>query len=487
MHSVAGPKSSFRTVLPALCLATVVAVPLSLTSASAAASPTGTSVRQSLQPAGVGPGGSGWQVNLSDPTITSTDSPGNASTGTITCRTPSVCYLVGDDSSDNGYLLTTTDSGASWNPVTLPPGSGGLNGIACPTSTTCYITTTVPEIFLTADAGGTWSSVTPPAGLGNVSGIVCPTVSSCYLVGGDGGTMIFSTTDSGATWNSTAALPPDFLASGSIACPSTTTCYDVGDSSDTQNQAIVVTTTDSGATWTPEYLPTPSSTFLGSPIACPSVTACFVSDYKSSAYQIQATTDSGSTWTAQKLPKDSGHISALACPSTSICYGVGENATDHDGQISIFGEIVVTTDSGATWQYQVIPSGTSSISAATCPSTTSCFVQGTETGTGGAVVLEGTGLSIVTSSLPGGTVGSHYSATLTASGGDPPYHWKLVPGSKLPSGLKLGATTGTISGTPKRTSTTSTFTVEVQDMKSKKPPVQNTATATFTITISPAT
>ena len=61
-------------------------------------------------------------------------------------------------------------------------------------------------------------------------------------------------------------------------------------------------------------------------------------------------------------------------------------------------------------------------------------------------------LTITTTSLPGGTVGQSYpSTTLAATGGNPPYTWKLVKGSgKLPKGLKLNKHTGAISGTPKK-------------------------------------
>src|SRR5438094_1196364 len=55
-------------------------------------------------------------------------------------------------------------------------------------------------------------------------------------------------------------------------------------------------------------------------------------------------------------------------------------------------------------------------------------------------------LQITSSQLPGGTVGSAYSATLSASGGTSPYSWSVSSGT-LPTGLSLSST-GTISGTP---------------------------------------
>jgi hypothetical protein len=67
-------------------------------------------------------------------------------------------------------------------------------------------------------------------------------------------------------------------------------------------------------------------------------------------------------------------------------------------------------------------------------------------------------LAITTESLPTGVTGVAYSQTLAAVGGTGVYLWNLVvPG--LPSGFSLGATSGTIAGTPSAPST-STFTVQ---------------------------
>lgn len=51
--------------------------------------------------------------------------------------------------------------------------------------------------------------------------------------------------------------------------------------------------------------------------------------------------------------------------------------------------------------------------------------------------------------LPAGAFGTPYSATLSVSGGTPPYSWQLSPLSgPLPPGLNLDSGTGEISGTP---------------------------------------
>lgn len=84
----------------------------------------------------------------------------------------------------------------------------------------------------------------------------------------------------------------------------------------------------------------------------------------------------------------------------------------------------------------------------------------------------------ITSTLPGGTVGVPYSATITASDGTPPYSCSIV--GTLPAGLTLAGCT--VSGTP-TTAGSSTVTVKVTDSGS---PTQN-ASQSDTIVISPAT
>src|SRR5512141_2102409 len=67
--------------------------------------------------------------------------------------------------------------------------------------------------------------------------------------------------------------------------------------------------------------------------------------------------------------------------------------------------------------------------------------------------------SVSTTSLPSGVRTQPYSATLSATGGEPPYTWSVTAGS-LPAGVNLNGTTGALSGTPTATGTsTPTFTV----------------------------
>jgi hypothetical protein len=67
-----------------------------------------------------------------------------------------------------------------------------------------------------------------------------------------------------------------------------------------------------------------------------------------------------------------------------------------------------------------------------------------------AVTITSNVFEITTSSVPAGVESTPYSASLTASGGRPPYQWSLATGS-LPTGLQFNATTGTLSGSPTQT------------------------------------
>jgi hypothetical protein len=114
-----------------------------------------------------------------------------------------------------------------------------------------------------------------------------------------------------------------------------------------------------------------------------------------------------------------------------------------------------------------VAAGTSTISA------TQGSISGSTT-----LTVQPAPLTVGTTSLPGGTLGIAYSATLTATGGTMPYTWSIISGS-LPTGLTLSPSSGSITGTPTATGT-ATFTVQAADSASQ--PV--TATKNLGIVVS---
>jgi len=90
-------------------------------------------------------------------------------------------------------------------------------------------------------------------------------------------------------------------------------------------------------------------------------------------------------------------------------------------------------------------------------------------------------LTIPTSELPPGTARVSYTATLTATGGTSPYTWRISTG-RLPGGLRLAASTGTISGIP-TTSGSYSFGVRVTDSSPAAGSRKSGKTATATVSL----
>ena len=89
--------------------------------------------------------------------------------------------------------------------------------------------------------------------------------------------------------------------------------------------------------------------------------------------------------------------------------------------------------------------------------------------------------TITTTTLPTAPLNGSYSASVTATGGVPPFTWSITAGA-LPAGLKLSnSTTGTVQITGKATAAGSaTFTITVTDAYAGDPP----ASQQFTIVVS---
>jgi hypothetical protein len=92
---------------------------------------------------------------------------------------------------------------------------------------------------------------------------------------------------------------------------------------------------------------------------------------------------------------------------------------------------------------------------------TGCGASSPKTVTNSNTAVPSSSSMTISSSLPAGTVGTSYNATVAVTGGTAPYTFALASG-QLPQGLSLSNSSGNISGTPSA-SVDAKFSVSVSD------------------------
>jgi photosystem II stability/assembly factor-like uncharacterized protein len=305
-------------------------------------------------------------------------------------------------------FYASPDGGTTWNVVNLPAGDSLTGGVKCPSADACYLPATDSSgqsMLKTTDGGSTWTSTSVPSGDVLTGVVACPSTDDCYATAFDSSNnpVIVASTDGGATWVN-EAVPSGIGILLAVACPSTTSCF-VTATSSSNSTPVVIATTDGGSTWSQQTLPS-DATNVGA-IACPSVTTCYVAGLDSDASNTASwgalllTTNGGTTWSdawsQQTVPSAIGidQPNDVACYSTTACVALG------------FDTAIATSDGGASWTQQTLPTGVGETSALSCPSSSQCLIAGQGIGDVAALVLSGSiPPTISTTSLPGGTFGS---------------------------------------------------------------------------------
>lgn len=413
----------------------------------------------------------------------------------ITCAADGSCAAVGSygDVSGNQYALVDTYQANTWSAYPYPPSepadanpasTAELTAVACPSSVNgCtafgdYINTANSQTGLidsTVSGAAPTMNLTASAFTASSSGTYAVTLS-----GGSGtpSGSVYVTDDQGAVCST-----PITLSGGSGSCSITNESAGGG--------PYTVTATYSGDA---NYVPSATSLTLDPEVADGS------GDVTASAGAVTAVVSNGapnstvvtaaqysSDPVATSPPDTSGEYVDVALtdstPSTSVMITVCSSAFSSGDDLYWYD--AGSWDAIAPTTYTAGSPGCLSVTLSSSTTPTPGQLIGTVFGAGAPST---SGLTITTPSLPGGTPRVSYSASLTATGGNPPYKWSVSAGS-LPKGLHLARSTGVISGKPnKHDSGTSIFIVKVVDQKTKRtrghPSTQNSATAMFGITIS---
>jgi photosystem II stability/assembly factor-like uncharacterized protein len=224
---------------------------------------------------------------------------------------------------------------------------------------------------VTTDGGGTWTTQSLPPGTAGLSGVACPSRSTCYAVGGVNH-AVEATTDGGATWTSQPLPANSKVQLNAVACPATSTCYVVGNAFTGNFGGRVYATSDGGATWVNKALPANQVGALEA-VTCPTVSTCYVAGFSGGGV-LAVTSDGGTTWA---VTNESG-----VATSSSTCYG-----TTQGGRFAPWytGAVLATTDTGGTWALQAVPAGIPDLSGIACSAT--CYAVGSGENQVGAVIL----------------------------------------------------------------------------------------------------
>ena len=195
-------------------------------------------------------------------------------------------------------------------------------------------------------------------------------------------------------------------------------------------------------------------------VSCAAGNSCVAVDNNGNAL-----TDNGGSWSSASSIDPGNTLHSVSCATTALCVAVDSHGN-------------ALTDSGGTWSSPTSIDSSNTLESVSCPTVNFCAAVDA---VGNALTFPPQ-VSITTTSLPPATFGHRYTATLEASGGNPPYIWS----ARLPRGLHLNKTTGVISGVARHPGP---FVVKVtlRDQKiriSGRPATQNRVAARFVLTTS---
>jgi photosystem II stability/assembly factor-like uncharacterized protein len=131
----------------------------------------------------------------------------------------------------------------------------------------------------------------------------------------------------------------------------------------TFNTGTILATADGGTTWSSQ---TSATTDILSAVSCPSASVCFAVGTGTNGFGgiIVATSNGGANWSAQVSGTNKG-LNGVSCPTSTSCFAVGAG-----------GIIVVTTNGGANWSSLNAGANSYDLSRISCASASVCLTIG---------------------------------------------------------------------------------------------------------------
>ncbi len=201
---------------------------------------------------------------------------------------------------------------------------GGLDAISCPNSGLCVAVDQSGNVVAsTSPLKGAWTVFNvEPASYGGLTGVSCPTAALCVAVDQSGNVLTSTKPAAGARyWSKPVKIDTVGLDTGgtagltAISCPSVKLCVAVDDSP--IGDVLTSTSPTGGATaWTTTKI----GTLLDSVSCTYNTTDCVIAG---TDHYWTATAIGTTAWHDTGSPAGGGVISSIACPSLSMCLGVG--------------------------------------------------------------------------------------------------------------------------------------------------------------------
>ncbi len=265
----------------------------------------------------------------------------------VSCPTNSTCFAVGD----GGVIRATTDGGTNWTPQTSNT-TQNLFDVSCPTATNCFAVGNGGVIRATTN-GGTTPWISQNSGVSNILREISCSGNTCMAVGGTNTAVVLLTTNGGASWNSLGFLANSNFSG--VSCPSSNTCVTAG-----QAGRIFVFIGQGIAALPQVGL---NNDLQG--VHCPTTSACFSVANNGT---IWATANGLNNWGGQ-TSGTSQSLFGVSCSSAATCFAVGNNGT-----------IRATTNGGSSWQGETTNT-TAHLFDISCPG--NCFAVGS----GGQILI----------------------------------------------------------------------------------------------------
>ncbi|MGB7051122.1 MAG: hypothetical protein WBG41_06105 [Acidimicrobiales bacterium] len=267
----------------------------------------------------------------------------------VTCGPSGGCLAVASGSS--GAVAVTLEPDGTWQTVgPLPPGTSGATDVSCADDEHCWVTgaTTVGadnivgSVAYTTDFGATWTAVPVPPGTGMLNGL------SCSSSAKSAGSLPFGATSTtvppaGTTTTGSAPGAPSGAPSTTVVPPTTTTtlpgvpgfdCTAVGTTSTTLDapragHGLILRTTSGGSTWTAERVPATAASFTD--ISCPTAGSCAaVGTSVATAPEagLVVLTGDGNIWKHAATVAVPQPVAAVSCASVGHCVMAGEAVSE---------------------------------------------------------------------------------------------------------------------------------------------------------------